>query len=116
MEQPPYLLTSDSEAKSAPERWAAQYGREPKDSRWGIVTTTLLALPVEERTPDRIASIIGNRSWSTINCDQCGNEVSLAVVVGQMPDYDVPSATLCEDCLRAALALFPPAPTTGDTQ
>lgn len=66
----------------------------------------LADLPKADRTPARIAEIIGNDSWSVVECDQCDKRVPVAVTVVQPPDYETRTVTICEPCLRRALALL----------
>lgn len=47
-----------------------------------------------------------------MTCDQCNKEVDTLVVVGQEPDYESRTASLCPDCVKAAfdvLRAYPPA-------
>ena len=43
-----------------------------------------------------------------IRCHECGaSGLPAAVVVGEPPDYESSTATLCRACIVAALALLP---------
>lgn len=102
----PFIVSEVGQAQAAPQRWADQYGRWDRDSEHHRIGKKLAALPKAERTPARIAEIIGNDSWAVVECDQCGKRVPVAVTVGQPPDYETSTATICEPCLRRALALL----------
>ena len=102
----PFIVSEVGQAQAAPQRWRDQYGLPPKGSEHRRIGDELAALPKAERTPPRIAAIIGNDSWSVVECDQCGKCVPVAVTVGQPPDYETSTATICEPCLRRALALL----------
>ena len=65
------------------------------------------SLNKETASADEVSKIIGNDSWTRINCDECGKRVLLVVQVGLEPDYDVSNANLCATCLTAAYALLP---------
>lgn len=55
----------------------------------------LLAAPDD---PDKLAQIIGNKSWTYLICDGCREEVKIAVVF----EINDRSARLCRTCLKAA--------------
>ena len=105
-ENPPFIVSELGLAQDAPQRWAAQYPGRDRGSEHHRIGKKLAALPKADRTPARIAAIIGNDSWAVVECDQCGKRVSVAVTVGQPPDYETSTATICEPCLRRALALL----------
>lgn len=106
-ENPPFVVSEVDRARKAPQRWDEHYrGWSSRDYHKKRITAELLALPEADRTPERIAAIIGNDSWSAVECDQCGERVPVAVTVGQPPDYESSTATICEPCLRRALALL----------
>jgi hypothetical protein len=67
----------------------------------------LLALDRESCSAGDVKAIIGNSSWTRIECNGCGVDVEIAVSVGQEPDYESRTAVLCRPCVEAALALFP---------
>lgn len=52
---------------------------------------------------NEIDKIIGNNTWTTIVCRECGNEVDGCVAFGNT----VPCFEVCEVCLTKALKLFP---------
>jgi hypothetical protein len=56
-------------------------------------------------TEEQVAGIIGNRSWTKLQCDECGKAVSAVVQVGAPPDYESSTAWLCLDCLHQAVKL-----------
>lgn len=104
--KPPFIVSELGLAQAAPQRWAAQYSGWERDSEHHRIGRKLAALPKAERTPARIAEVIGNDSWSVVECDQCGKRVPVAVTVGRSPYYETSTATICEPCLRRALALL----------
>lgn len=96
--------------RTVAERWRKQYGRDPSGIFGGrdkaVILRQLEALDVETATAGDVAAIIGNKSWvSPDACDECGTASWSNVQVGQEPDYESATATLCADCLRKALAL-----------
>lgn len=120
----PILISRESLAAGAAERWREQYedywtserpslgvglrGRAVINSR--DTYERLVALGPTP-TPDDVDRVIGN-SWTTPpKCDACcGRTMSPIVRVGDEPDYDSHTAHLCLDCATAAVAAFAGAP------
>ena len=67
-----------------------------------VIYERLVALP-PTRTADDIEAVIGNRSWTDIRCDECDARVDVAIEVGQVPDYESHTATICLDCAKKAV-------------
>lgn len=57
-------------------------------------------------TEDRAAEIIGNRSWTRNECDECGKDCDITVQLGQEPDYESSTAQICLTCLQVAQQLI----------
>jgi hypothetical protein len=103
------LLNERNQVRTLAKRWHAQYGAGTYggDKRQRMVGTELAALNTETATAAEVAEIVGNGSWVSMNtCHECGAETWDAVEVGQPPDYESHTATICADCLRAALRLL----------
>jgi hypothetical protein len=80
--------------------WRRQYPRD-----FERIHERLCAIDVETATAADVEAIIGNRSWTIVpRCHGCGLGAELVVEVGEEPDYESSTATLCESCLRDALA------------
>ncbi len=88
----------------APERWAEQY-RNTRHTIHAERTVRLSLLSPQDRTPEKIDAIIGNPSWTTNCCDECGVNQEILVRLGEEPDYGSRYLDLCLNCLRAAVAL-----------
>jgi len=70
------------------------------------VADKLDLIDVETATPEEIGDIIGNTSWTRLTCDQCREECERVISVGEEPNYDSNTASLCPSCLsQAALTL-----------
>jgi hypothetical protein len=104
----PELFTTRSLIRRVPERWRKQYGgfdSRPDDKR--DIYERLLKLDMETCSEADVAAIIGNGGWTRIRCDGCDrDDVKMAVQVGQEPDYESATATLCFACMSEAFALF----------
>jgi hypothetical protein len=114
------LITRQSQADTAAQRWAERYGHYIDGP--GNVRSTLFGLPNRRSTytalvalgpnpdPDAVDRVVGNSSWTdTPTCNECGRSGLPAVVqVGEEPDYESRTAWMCGDCLRRAADLIPP--------
>jgi len=54
--------------------------------------------------PDDVDRVIGNASWTRLHCDGCGESVDAVITVGQEPDYESATASLCPKCMAEAVA------------
>lgn len=91
---------------SAPDRWAHQYKGYGRETDKGVKTTRLAALKGTRFTADQVDKIIGNETWTALECDEC-EQNSEAVVCITLFDDDV---RLCALCLAHAVTLLPPPP------
>lgn len=99
------IQTRATLAQQAPKKWAAQYSRPPVRPDQQKITEQLAALesPID---PDQVDAIIGNKSWTQVDCcSECEARVDVVVEIGQEPDYESSTAWVCLPCLRAAVAL-----------
>lgn len=92
-------LTVEQVITNVPRRWRSQYGgrlhlptwKDPSRT-WGDVADKLDSAPDKES----IDAIIGNDSWTTLRCDECGKDVDEVAV------FDVNGGEyvlhLCKDC------------------
>jgi hypothetical protein len=88
-------------------RWEDQYSSYLGDgvNDKNKILAKLKALDLETATPEQIATIIGNDSWTRLSCDECGKEVTTVIVLGEEPDYESSTASLCHECLATAMQL-----------
>lgn len=92
--------------RNVAERWRSQY-QHPKDG-WSLTSAggakekyeRICALGVAP-DPEAVAEIIGNKSWTHIDCSGCGESVARAVSYGS--DYSEHETILCEPCLADGL-------------
>lgn len=109
------LITQRQLIQKVAARWRQQY--EPfKDQtpmfsvRAGIeklrskreISEELDALDGDTATAQQVDAIIGNGSWTRMNCDQCKKEVTSVLRVGAELDYESATADLCEECVAQA--------------
>ncbi len=91
--------------RALPDRWRQAmkgmpdlYG-VPLKSR-SAVLTQLEALDLETVTPQEVAEIIGNASWSRLDrCGECGAwDCTTIIEVGEPSDIESATAYLCPSC------------------
>jgi hypothetical protein len=91
------------------ERWRRAYHRD--DGRWlanrlsnaSDIYNNLIALGTDP-TPDDIALVIGNKSWTHLSCEACPGEfLELAQL---RPESDCHTFRLCRGCLTRGLAVY----------
>lgn len=95
------------------EKWPAQkrISRDTPDGGVEFVSKQqvaddLDALDPETATHEDVSGIIGNESWIRLTCDDCLSEVDATIQVGQEPDYENRTASLCLSCIRYAAAMM----------
>lgn len=98
----PRLITQRDLIRALPANWREQY---PDGGYHGHkhVQALLDALDLELATPEQVAAIIGNDSWTTLNCDGCDQRKPWIVQVGAAPDWESATARLCGQCLAEAV-------------
>lgn len=110
------IITIRDRIRTVAKRWAEQYKVKhgPDAQRWTSIENRLFALDVETATEADIKAIIGNDSWTDVNCDVCGKDAGTVVSMERPPSYIDPDfppdpdtvACVCRPCLLAALAEF----------
>lgn len=95
------------------QHWKEQYYRRT-DKIWSYpdkeaIYEKLKALPKTATDAD-IRAVIGNGSWTRNRCDECGEDVEVAVLLGQEPDHESATVSICPKCLRKALKLIKETP------
>lgn len=101
-----YVSVLHATGRGAAERWASQYGPEWRPTSTGPsmdIHAKLCALGPNPSIKD-VAEVIGNKSWSYLSCDGCGDDVEKAVQIGSS-DYGAEVKKYCLTCLREALSV-----------
>lgn len=81
------------------DRWEAQYTPFDRHSQDKLETyKRLQRLNLETCSAKDVADVIGNSSWTTLKCDECGQEADWVLRVGEEPDYESRTACLCKAC------------------
>jgi hypothetical protein len=105
------LLSEREQVRTVAKRWRDSYPDPEfrlRDGRIvGEIAARLDALDPETSTAGDVAAAMGNRGWVIQRpCDECGEYSWSCVELGEEPDYESCTATICEGCLRKALALI----------
>ena len=94
-----YKITSVDVAKNSAKLWKRQYYSkgawyDPIDSNAKKIYEELKTA----KTWEEVDEIAGNTSWSTVVCEECGEEVRTAVVLGKK--------RFCLECIKNAYSLL----------
>ena len=103
------LITKQEIANEAKDHWKMQYF---ENGAWlrsisgdtEVVYNNLVSLG-DNPAPNLVDQLIGNYSWTRLECSECHADVDEAVLFGVV-DYDSEYCYLCKDCLAKALDLF----------
>lgn len=107
--------TLRDQVRTVADRWANVYGRGSYRQDKIDILAKLRTLDVETATAEDVAAIIGNGSWvCQRRCHECNIDTYDAVELGEPPDYESATATICRSCLVAALDLLSRTPPTKD--
>ena len=102
------VITKRGIIRSVPASFERQYGHDRSGSSWKAKTTrgemidALNALDVDTCDAEAVNAIIGNKSWTSNECDACGTDCEVLVRIGQEPDYEARWQDLCAQCLTDA--------------
>lgn len=102
------LITRELLALEAAKRFNKVYGegtRWENDIERRKIIESLLALG-EKATPDAVNKIIGNDSWTWTFCHECNTSDVPVVELGQEPDYESATASICLDCLKKSVLMI----------
>ena len=99
------VITERQLIRHVAKAWATQYAGSA-DTEKQEIGRHLAALNGKTASADQVAQIIGNRSWTQLRCDECGQMVPWVVQVGEEDDYESRTATLCRACVRQAAKLI----------
>lgn len=99
------LITRQSLANEAAVRWGNQYPIERWPDKQHILIDLLALGP--SPNPDDVDQVIGNTSWTRVECHECGADADV-IELSQEPDYESYTACICKECLSKALSLINP--------
>lgn len=98
------VYTRHSKAASAATRFIKQYPGV-RTSKNKAIALNLINLG-DTPSPEAVNAVIGNSSWTDISCDECGKDVYSVIQLGEEPEYESDTASVCLDCLRKAISMM----------
>ena len=105
----PVVITERDMIRGVPARFNEQYrayldGEETRPLGWDpcYIAAKLEKLDLETATVEDIDVIIGTGGWAAQRCNGCEQLAASAVIVGDVPDFESATATLCGPCLKEA--------------
>lgn len=98
-------LTREKHIASVPSRWKKQYGYghwlNHKDKQ-DIQNKLDKTLPCKEE----FDKIIGNSSWTSLECNSCGKDVEIVVFVKSRGSEEYGESAFCKECLERYLKII----------
>lgn len=88
------IVTKNHILRKVPRRWSEQYKDTTSPEHQGV-TRNLDALKWPF-TADQVNSIIGNKSWTKLECDGCESDSEFLAVFDK---YDT-TISLCKNCIK----------------
>lgn len=92
------LITKRSLIKEAHKRFTSSYISKSYVDK-------MSKLDPEICTEDDIVLAVGNRTWTNLECDECGKAADAVVQVGEDKEYDSNVACVCLKCLKKAVKM-----------
>lgn len=101
------IITKREIIKGVLERWKYQYPNENHGKDKLEITKKLSKLNLSRVSAKRVDEIIGNQSWTRLDCDECQEPVDKVVMFIERneDEYECNTCELCLDCLKKALKL-----------
>lgn len=94
------LLTRKAIIADVPKRWSEQYYRYPADSDKAEIGRQLKGL----KTRKEIDALIGNGSWTQLNCASCDSDPESVALLPATQEYG--PEQYCLNCLKEAVKLL----------
>lgn len=103
-----HIITTRSLIKTVAERWDKMYEnkstsklfwRLPNQVTPADILKQLQELNTDTCTKKDVDNIIGNDTWTRLECGECGLDVAFVITVGDKLDYNSNTAQLCTDCI-----------------
>ena len=96
-----HIITKRDQIKTVYGRWAKQYPKGSMGEDKDEITKKLGELNFNTCSSKDIDDIIGNSTWTELECDQCKRSVDLILRLGEAPDYESTTFLICKDCLES---------------
>lgn len=101
-----YKITKKAILNSVAERFKRQYPNNTNFTNGRSSDEIIKKLESTTNLTEKLATdIIGNSSWTRNTCDECKIDVKTLIKLGEDPDCESRTASICKDCLNKALSL-----------
>lgn len=95
-------ITKYDKIMGVPNAWRKQYPKGCEEYSENIYKA-LVALKAP--TECKIESIVGNKTWTYLGCDECKQDSEIVIQFEQKPGYDSATVYVCLKCLQKAVRL-----------
>lgn len=85
--------------KNVARSWKSQYGNDKNNIYKALVES-------KPTTELQVEQIIGNKSWTSLRCDECQKESEIVIEIGETPDFESRTANVCIECIEKALSIL----------
>lgn len=102
------IITERDRIRTVAERWARQYGI---GTRWECdpvmqgILQSLEMLSGDTCSAEIVNKIIGNNTWTRMRCDECKEDTTWIIQLGEMSGYESNTANICRACFDKAITL-----------
>lgn len=101
-----HIIRREEKMLDAIHRFVEQYSDAERYPAQHATAKQLLVLPISELTRKNIDRIIGNSSWTSLNCTECNTDTDALVYIGDYQKYESAYVELCRSCLRKVDELY----------
>lgn len=102
------LVTREEKGAGAAQAWKEQYFDQQtglwRSTAYGPSHKTYRRIQRCKGNPDAIEKAIGNNSWTTSYCDNCGEASPVVVEMFELSPEN--TANYCKECIRKAAVLL----------
>lgn len=98
------VITQRDRILTVADRWRRQYSYKGVDQDKLDILKNLEALDLATCSAEDVDRVIGNNSWTCVDCNECEAKTDWVIVVGEEPDYESQTARLCRSCVQRAFS------------
>lgn len=101
------IITERDRIRNVAERWAQVYekGYYANDPVKQGILQSLRMLNPETCSAADVNKVIGNKSWTTMRCNECKEDTTWIIQLGETPDCESATANICRACFDKAITL-----------
>lgn len=98
------VITKREQIRNVAALWASCYNHAWETKDWvdkREVYEKLRTLDLDRASEADVAEVIGNKTWTSLACDECRREVQAVIEVAQAP-----SRYICRGCVKKGMELL----------